>query len=645
MRINWVKIISVASLFISSAFFGASLTGFYTPQIAIGKNSEKEIHRALFGPQQGKIIDTRWSAFGQTDLVAFDNSPEYMDIYIDGTAGTPMFKFNGNFSSPDSTVTGLKTKFPGYFPFIFLRKTEKEKALIIGPGGGRDILLAVMGGVQNITAVEVNKDLVEMVREYAGYNGHIYDGFDNVNIIVAEGRNFLKRQKEIYDIIMLSLPVTNTSRSREGYAMTENFLLTTDSISDYLDHLTDDGRVIVIGHGELSMLRLLSISLAALSKRDVGLKEGMKHIYILGSGLFPVFVIKKTPFLKEEVLPRFQAIFKFGYDPLSSYFPFVQKWGMLNPALMSIESGRSDLKKVEKAAEALGHDISPVSDNSPFFYKFENGTPKPVYRVFVFSIIATLFVMMMPLLVFQKDRSKKRIYSKDKREGGGNPIPYAAVFLMLGMGFMMVEISLIQRFVLFLGRPVVSLAVLLFSLLGIGFMLIEIPLIQQFILFLGQPVYAVAMLLFSLLIGAGVGSWISGVLWKQRTTIKLRLAAFMVSLIVVIYTLFLNQSLVFFMGANFWVRILVSFLLLMPLGFFMGMPFPLGMKLLSEFGLENYVPRMWAVNGIGSVLGSALSIALSISFGFSYAMTLGALLYFSMFILFYVTLKPFVKFL
>ena len=590
MRINWVKIISVASLFISSAFFGASLTGFYTPQIAIGKNSEKEIHRALFGPQQGKIIDTRWSAFGQTDLVAFDNSPEYMDIYIDGTAGTPMFKFNGNFSDPDSTVTGLKTKFPGYFPFIFLRKPEKEKALIIGPGGGRDILLAVMGGVQNITAVEVNKDLVEMVREYAWYNGHIYDGFENVNIIVDEGRNFLKRQKENYDIIMLSLPVTNTSRSREGYAMTENFLLTTDSISDYLDHLTDDGRVIVIGHGELSMLRLLSISLAALGKKDVGIKEGMQHIYILGSGLYPVFVIKKTPFLKEEVLPRFQAIFKFGYDPLSSYFPFVQKWGMLNPALMSIESGRSDLQKVEKAAKALGHDISPVSDNSPFFYKFENGIPKPVYRVFVFSIIATLFVMMTPLLVFQKYKYKKRIYSKDKREGGGNPIPYAVVFLMLGMGFMMVEISLIQRFVFFLGQPVLSLAVLLSSLLG----------------------------------GAGMGSIGSGYLTQKKTIKGCMAAALLTAIILLIYAYTLPSIFHRFLGLAIEYRVLIAVALLIPLGVAMGFPFPLAIRSLKDRQLDHHIPWMWGINGTSSVLGSAATITIAIYFGFTQVLLAGA---------------------
>ena len=599
MKINRVKIISVASLFISCLFLGASLTGFYTPKIAIGKNSEKEIHRALFGTQQGKIIETRWSAFGQTDLVAFDTSPEYMDLYIDGTAGTPMFKFNGNFSDPDPAVAGLKTTFPGYFPFIFLRKTEKETALIIGPGGGRDILLAVMGGVQNITAVEVNKDLVEMVSEYAGYNGHIYGGFDNVDIIVDEGRNFLKRQKGTYDIIMLSLPVTNTSRSREGYAMTENFLLTADSISDYLDHLTPDGRMVVIGHGELSMLRLLSTSLVALNERGIGIKEGMKHIYILGSELFPVFVMKKTPFHKEDVLPRFQAIFKFGYDPLSSYFPYVQKWGVLNPALMSIESGRSDLQKVEKAARALGHDVSPVSDNSPFFYKFENGIPKPVSRVFIFSIIATLSVMVTPLLVVQKNRDKKKRNSKHNRNERGNPIPYAAVFLMLGMGFMMVEISLIQRFVLFLGQPVLSLAVLLSSLLG----------------------------------GAGMGSMGSGYVIPKKTIKGCMAGTLLTAVILLIYAYALPSIFHRFLGFTLKYRVLTSVALLVPLGVVMGFPFPLAIRSLKERQIEHHIPWMWGINGTSSVLGSAATVTLAIYFGFTQVLLAGVGCYLIVFLI------------
>ena len=144
---------------------------------------------------------------------------------------------------------------------MFLQAEERDHALIIGPGGGRDILLAIMGGIDKITAVEINKDLVDLVRKYSWYNGDIYSSLNNVDIIIDEGRNFLKRQKEQYDIIMLSLPATNTSRSPEGYAITENFLLTTDSISDYLDHLSDEGCLVAVAHGDISILRLFSIAL------------------------------------------------------------------------------------------------------------------------------------------------------------------------------------------------------------------------------------------------------------------------------------------------------------------------------------------------------------------------------------------------
>ena len=599
MRFNGVKIISVASLFISSVFFGASLTGFYTPQIPIGKNSEKEIHRALFGPQRGKIIETRWSAFGQTDLVAFADSREYMDIYIDGTAGTPMFRFNGDFKNPNSTVSRLKTEFPGYFPFTFLKEPEKETALIIGPGGGRDILLSLMGGVKKITAVEVNKDIVEMVRTHSQYNGHVYDGFDNVDIIVDEGRNFLKRQEVAYDMIILSLPVTNTSRSLEGYALTENFLLTTDSIGDYLDHLTDEGRLMVVGHGELSMLRLLSISLAALSKRGVDAADGMKHIYILGSELYPVLVLKKTPFLEKDIFPRFQMIFKFGFDPRSSYFPYIKQWKMLNPALIALETGRSDFRRLEKAAEKLGHDIGPVTDNSPFFYKFEKGIPKSVSRVFVFSIIATLFVMTAPLMVYPKNSPKKRNNSRKKQVRGRNPAPYAVVFLMLGVGFMMTEISLIQRFVLFLGRPVVSLAVLLFSLLG----------------------------------GAGMGSIASGYLSSDKAAKGGAVAALVTAVMILVYAGVLPIVFHHFLGSAMAYRVLIAVVLLIPLGAAMGFPFPLAIRSLKDRQLDHHIPWMWGINGTSSVLGSAATITIAITFGFAQVLLAGAGCYLIVFLI------------
>jgi predicted membrane-bound spermidine synthase len=258
---------------------------------------------------------------------------------------------------------------------------------------------------------------------------------------------------------------------------------------------------------------------------------------------------------------------------------------MLNQALYLMAQGKVTPEELIKTAS---FETGAVTDDDPFFYKSELGIPSIVVLLLILSLIAiALAWLIMPGYTSEQD----------------NP----------------------QNDLLFL---------LLFSLLGIGFMLIEIPLIQKFFLFLGQPVYSMAVLLFSLLIGAGIGSWVGGVFWKERILYKLRLASMVVGILVGTYILFLPYVFTLFMGSPFYSRILISFVLLSPLGFFMGMPFPLGMMLLKEKGLTQYVPRMWGVNGIGSVLGSALAIALAINLGFSYALILGASLYFFIFLLF-----------
>ncbi|TES87661.1 MAG: hypothetical protein E3J93_05275, partial [Dehalococcoidia bacterium] len=247
---TWRAWLPIASFIIAAILLITNLLGAYLSDIPIiGKNPNKDIHHALYEKSSpARIIETRWSAFGRTDLVEYTEYPELMEIYLDGTATSPMYQFNGNLENPDTAVENLKTTFSGYFPFYFLTEAEKDNALIIGPGGGRDVLLALMGSVDDITAVEVNQDLVDVVQEYAHYNGGIFTDFPDVKVIVDEGRNFLKRQTDKYDIIMLSLPVTQTSRSLEGYSLTENFLFTTESIHDYLDHLTDEGRLMVVTH-------------------------------------------------------------------------------------------------------------------------------------------------------------------------------------------------------------------------------------------------------------------------------------------------------------------------------------------------------------------------------------------------------------
>jgi hypothetical protein len=272
---------------------------------------------------------------------------------------------------------------------------------------------------------------------------------------------------------------------------------------------------------------------------------------------------------------------------------------------MSIESGRRSLKELEGEVTKVGHDINPVSDNSPFFYKFDSGIPKPVSRALVFSITATFLVIILPLVVLKKQPHMQKSRSSKKRKPGGNPIPFAVIFLMLGMGFMMVEISLIQRFVLFLGRPVLSLAVLLFSLLG----------------------------------GAGMGSILSGNVTPSRIAKGGSATGLITAIMLLIYAFALPVIFHQFLGLRIAHRVLIAILLLMPLGGVMGFPFPLALRSLKERGIDHYIPWMWGINGISSVLGSTATVVIAIYFGFTQVLVIGVGCYVTVSLIFTFTLN------
>jgi hypothetical protein len=608
-------VLPAISFLILSSLLGANLISPRLADVPIGNNQAKEIYRALNAPEtQGEIIETRWSAFGRTDLVAYRTNPGEMSIFLNGTAPTAMYRFNGDFNNPGLSISSLKRSFPGYLPFTFLQEEERDNALIIGPGGGRDIIIALMGGVSKITAVEVNRELVNIVREYAWYNGGIYTDLENVAVYVDEGRNFLKRQKEKYDIIMLSLPVTKTSRSLEGYALTENFLFTTDSINDYLEHLTDEGRLMVVAHDQVEILRLLSISLTALNQRGISSETAMEQIYIVGSHHLPVFVLKKTTFEPIEMVFLHQSIHQLEYDPTSSYLPTIKadsctphmegirfdECAMLYPPAMAISGGSIGLSDVERVFNENGLDVSPVTDDNPFFYKSGEGIPQSVSLVFWISISILLLVILLPIIYWKKKLPYREAQPKNKTILSENVYRFVVLFLMLGMGFMMVEISTIQRFILFLGQPMLSLSVLLFSLL----------------------------------VGAGIGSIYSGRFASEKIPGVIAIISLSIVAALLIYAFSLSFLLKQLLGLELVVRLLATVAMLSPLGFIMGFLFPLGLRLLKEMNMENYIPWMWGINSVGSVLGSALTIVVAIGFGFTEALLLGAACYFIVFLIF-----------
>jgi MFS family permease len=268
--------------------------------------------------------------------------------------------------------------------------------------------------------------------------------------------------------------------------------------------------------------------------------------------------------------------------------------------VQSLARGELSLRQLKEVAGEMDIDLSTVTDNRPFFYKVEVGLPQPVSMVFWLSFVLMLLVLAGPpayrYLRYSPERGHSRRGQKLKN-------------------------SII--------RPVS-----LFAFIGIGFMLIEVSLIQRFILYLGQPVLSMAVLLFSLLLGAGSGSLYSGRLTGEKTFKGITTAAICIAVLTIAYIFLIPLIFGQLLGLSLALRLLVMVVMLLPLGFIMGFPFPLGIRALKAMDMDGYIPWMWGLNGVGSVLGSAFTIVIAISLGFAQALLVGAICYLLVFLIF-----------
>ncbi len=581
-----------ALLLTFALLFFLNISFSFLGEIPIGNYPSKDMYNMLTNAYlKAEIVETRWSAFGRTDLVKFRDYDQAMYLFVDGAAGTAMLKFNGDLEAPGKDIEEFEKDFVGFFPFRFLKNDEKNRMLVIGPGGGKEILLGLLTGMKKITGVEVNKGFVDIVKEYSEYNGGIYTKFRNVDIVVGEGRSFLRGSDKKYDVIMLTLPVTKSSRSLEGYALTENYLLTAEAIKDYFNHLTDKGRIVLVLHRPHEILRFVVTALTALKEMGIDNKEAMQRIYTIGRKMKPLVVLKKTPFTPQEMNLRHKFMHELNLDyPPSSYLPYIEqqtvvlenKKGklpftlkMFNETLMKLAEGDSSLNDVIAASPI---DLTPVRDNKPFFYKIEKGLPKDMRSLLRLVVLVNVLLIIVPIVF---NRKKK------------NVLRFLGIFTLLGAGFMLVEISFFQKLTLYLGSPTISLAVLLSSLL----------------------------------VGMGAGSFVSRKFYPYR--LRKRLKVFSLGVFSLVILLFFVHSVILnnLLGSSIFVRSFVTSLLLLPLGFVLGVPFPTAITLLKKMNMEHSIPWMYGINGTMSVLGSVLAVALSLVSGFSTALLIGAFCY------------------
>lgn len=551
------RVLSAAALILTLLFAGGNLALDFLQIDFASLPTEKPLTTAL--NQGGEILETRWDAFARTDLVAPGDDGPYQ-IYVDGAAGSIM---------PPVENSGFLIRDIGFFPFA---TSQPETALVIGPGGGLDVWFGLNANAQRIIGVEVNPASVELVREYADYNGGLYD-LPLVNIVVDEGRSALRRDNRRYDLIFLSQVITETAE-RGGYALTENTIYTVEAFQDYLDHLTSDGQIALKLYDEPTLTRALSVAVAALKSRGLDDEAAFNRIAAFidpnQTPPVPLLLINNQRFAENDALVLGAVAREVGFEPL--YLPDV----LAQPPLDTIANGEAIYADIVAASSI---NITATSDDRPYFFQFERGLPRNL--TLLVGLVILINIAAIALIIYAQ-------------RGEANPILRGSF--------------------------------LYFALLGVGFITLEIAVIQKLSLFLGHPTLAVTAVIATFLIGGGMGSLLAGQSLKLE---PLRVPPLLPAAVViaalgwwVIWDNLSDQLI----PLEISLRLIAAVLVLLPLTLLMGMLLPVGLQALREVPSQ-YITAAWAINGLTTVLGSVLAVALSILVGFNSVLVLGIVCY------------------
>jgi hypothetical protein len=472
--------------------------------------------------------------------------------------------------------------------------------LIIGPGGGRDILAAHAFGQPSVLAIELNPLMRHIVQEkYGDYSGRPYT-LPGVEVIVDEARSRLSGVERSFDVIQLSFIDTFALNAAGGFVFSENYLYTAEAFHEYYRHLTDDG-ILTVSRYFTEQYPYEIQRLAALVRVVWGIEgaaDPSRHVVVAKQLLNAVLLAKRTPFTDAELNELGRVAEENNIGVL--YRPDTPNW--FDPGVGEI------LRTPDLWGHLAAHpfDISPPIDDRPFFFHLLRGRlaaeelPDRQKEPFQFLRQWNEALALLYLLV-------------------------AVVVVLAGLFFLAPLFVLARRRESGVGPRTATPLLFYFACLGYGFMMLEIPLLQRFVLLLGYPVYALAVVLFSLLLFSGLGSLLSSRLDGDPHR---RLRGVLVAIVVVgIGSIKVVPALVAaLLGTPIVARIAATVAFLAPIGLLLGMPYPLGIGVLRRFD-EQLVPWAWGLNGCLSVVASVLAIFIGTRYGFSFAFLSGIAAY------------------
>ena len=530
-----------------------------------------------------KIVYTHWTTFARTDVV---EDPEVGDdsllVYTNGHVPTNMIRFGGKLKD----VEYLKGQL-GYFPFGF---AHPQQVLCIGPGAGMDVWFGLLSGAKRIDGVEINPSILPVMHRFRQFNGELYER-PNVHIVTDEGRSFVQRSRKKYDLIFLALTQTSTT-GHSGLTLMESYIHTLDAFRDYYDRLTTNGQLALITQEFPLAVRFFTTGVALLKEKGISDRAACDRIAVISlpadvREIGPyryLFLLKKKPWTMPELKRMTRLLKDLYFHPI-----FVPRQRMEQP-FSFVADGTWTLQQLMAASRTepsryysrVPLNIAPSTDDKPFFLDLSFGVLPLFYGLCAAAAAGVVLFAAFAL-------TWKRFVEKT------SPLPIL---------------------------PYIAY----FACLGVGFMLIEIPLMQKLILVLGYPTLAMAVILFALLMGGGLGSLVSQRYEKTRLMRSLMAAILVVVIVSALYAVFLSAPHPTLLRFSLIVRCLCVTALLLPLGFCLGVPFPTGVRLLSNVSPQD-IPWMWGVNGVMSVVGSLLAAIGAKLLGFKMVMFCGAGVY------------------
>lgn len=540
-------------------------------------------------------------------LVGKPHLPRQKAIFLDAESIGPITHFSGNDSELD------------YLDFTTMALPyhirDPEGVLVVGAGGGTDVLLALRHHTPEIVALETNEQIADlMLGPFSEFSGHLYSR-PEVKLEARDARQFMQAEGSRFDLITLSLLDSPVTSAGGLYSATENYLYTTESLSLYLSRLTDSGILAITRWLKLpprDSLRIITTAMKALHKATLPGPEE-RHLLFIRSWRTSTILVSKSPFTPEEIERATTFSDERSFD-LAYYagMPVEQanRYDVLNSPDYYMGAAALTVPGANAFIGRYLFDISATTDDRPYFSHFFRWKTAPfLFRQlrkeslplvdlgFVF-ILATLvqatfasgLLILLPLL-----------FLRWRRRSSGASKTGIRFFDFLKTG-------------------------IYFASIGVAFMFLEMALLPKYTLLLSHPVYSAATLLGVVLVFAGLGSMSVRRFQASCTSWFLWIAVAIIFLWVFFQTTIGDRLFALALGKSLGGRIFLAILFLSVLSFFLGWFFPSGLRVLAETN-PSLVPWAWGINGCASVIGAVLGKCLAVSIGFRYLMLMACFFY------------------